>query len=65
MLLPQLKSAVRAVEGGTAVVIANGVKGGEMILDVMRGKPVGTFVTCNGHSEVVNSAEQLAEEGEL
>ena len=46
------------------MVIANGVAGGETILDVVRGKPVGTLVTSNGHSEVIASAEQLAEEGE-
>ena len=59
----QLKSAVKAVEGGTPVVIANGTKGEETILDIMRGKPVGTLVTSNGCSEVVVSAEQLADEG--
>lgn len=60
---PQLQSAVSAVEGGTPVVIANGTKGGEVILDVLRGRPVGTLVTSNGDSEIIESAEQLAESG--
>lgn len=45
------------------MVIANGLKGGEVILDVLKGKPVGTLVTSNGHSEVIEPAEQLAESG--
>ena len=44
----QLKSAVKAVEGETAVVIANGMRQGETILDSVRGKPVGTFITRYG-----------------
>ena len=47
------------------MVIANGTAGGETILDIVRGKPVGTLVTSNGHNDVVVSAEQLAEDGEL
>lgn len=62
---PQLQSAVSAVEGGTPVVIANGIKGGEVILDVLRGKQVGTLITSNGHSEVIESAEQLAESSKI
>ena len=64
MALAQLKSAVKAVEGGTPVVIANGTDGRETILEIVRGKPVGTLVTTNGHSEVIVSAEQLANEGQ-
>ena len=63
LCLPQLKSAVQAVEGSTAVVIANGLKQGDTILDIVKGKPVGTFVTRNGHTELVALAEQLADEG--
>ena len=44
----QLKSAMKAVEGETAVVIANGMRQGETILDIVRGKPVGTFITRYG-----------------
>lgn len=62
--LPQLKSAVKAVEGGTPVVIANGTKGEGTILNIVSGKPVGTLVTSNGHSEVIVSAEQLADQGQ-
>ena len=55
---------MKAVERGTPVVIANGTKGGETILEIVRGKSVGTLVTSNGHSEVIDSAEQLADEGQ-
>lgn len=61
----QLKSAVEAVEAGTAVVIANGLKQGETVLDIIRGKSVGTFITRNGHDESVVPVERLAEEGEM
>ena len=53
-----------AVEGSTAVVIANGLKQGETVLDIIRGKPVGTFITRNGHDEAVVPVERMAEEGE-
>jgi len=53
-----------AVEKDTAVVIANGLKQGETILDIVRGKQVGTFLTKNGRMELATSTEQLAEDGE-
>jgi delta-1-pyrroline-5-carboxylate synthetase len=59
----KLNSAVKVVEGGTPVVIANGTKGEETILDIVRGRPVGTLVASNGYSELTVSAEQLADEG--
>ena len=59
----QIKSAVAAVESDTAVVIANGVKQGETIMDIINGKPIGTFMTKNGHLELVVPADQLADEG--
>ena len=55
---------MEAVEGSTAVVIANGLKQGETVLDIIRGKPVGTFITRNGHDESVVPVERMAEEGE-
>ena len=55
---------MKAVEEGTPVVIANGTKGGETILEIVEGKPVGTLVTSNGHSEVMVSSEQLANGGQ-
>ena len=54
---------MKVVEGGTPVVIANGTKGEETILDIVRGRPVGTLVASNGYSELTVSAEQLADEG--
>lgn len=62
-LLTQLQSAVKAVEGGTAVVIANGLKQGETILDIIRGRPVGTLITRNGHDELVTPVDNLTDEG--
>ena len=59
----QLKSALEAVEGNTAVVIANGLKQGDTVLDIVRGRPVGTFITRNGHDELVVPVERMAEEG--
>ncbi|XP_064399418.1 delta-1-pyrroline-5-carboxylate synthase-like isoform X2 [Halichondria panicea] len=58
----KLQSAVRAVEGETAVVIANGMRQGETILDIVQGKPVGTFITRNGHIELATSGAVLADE---
>ena len=45
------------------MVIANGTKGDETILSIMKGHAVGTLVTSNGHSELTDSAEQLADDG--
>ena len=60
----QLQSALLAVEHGTAVVIANGIKQAETIMDIVKGKPVGTLVTKNGHSELAVSVDTLADDGE-
>ncbi len=51
------------MEGETAVVIANGMRQGETILDIVRGKAVGTFITRNGHIELATSGAALADEG--
>lgn len=59
----QLKSAVMAVERDTAVVIANGLKQGETILDIVKGKLVGTLITRNGHMEIATSTEHMANDG--
>lgn len=59
----KLKSAVEAVQNDTAVVIANGLKQGETILDIIEGKQVGTFITKNGHFELAASVDHLANEG--
>ena len=45
------------------MVIANGLKQGETVLDIIRGKPVGTFITRNGQDESVVPVERMAEEG--
>ena len=51
------------MEKDTAVVIANGLKQGETILDIVKGKQVGTFLTKNGQVELATNTEQLAEDG--
>ncbi len=54
---------MEAVQNDTAVVIANGLKQGETILDIIEGKQVGTFITKNGHFELAASVDHLANEG--
>ena len=55
---------MQAVKGGTAVVIANGLKQGETILDIIKGKQIGTLITRNGHTELAAPlADTLADEG--
>lgn len=56
---------MEAIQKDTAVVIANGLKQGEVILDIVKGKQVGTFITRNGHVELAETADQLAEDGAL
>ena len=51
------------MKGDTAVVIANGLKQAETILDIIRGKPVGTLVTKNGHDELVTPVDTMADQG--
>ena len=48
---------------GTAVVIANGLKQGEMILDIIKGKPIGTLITRNGQTELAASPDAMADDG--
>ena len=43
-------------EGQTAVIITNGQRQGETILDVVNGKPIGTLITQSGLEE---KAEQV------
>ena len=54
---------MHAVKEGTAVVIANGLKQGETILDIIKGKPIGTLITRNGHIELAAPPDALADEG--
>lgn len=51
------------MKNDTAVVIANGLKEGETILDIVRGKTVGTFLTKNGHVELEDTPDYLADRG--
>ena len=48
---------------GTSVVIANGLKQGETILDIIKGKPIGTLITRNGHTELAAPPDAMADEG--
>ena len=53
-----------ANEGDTAVVIINGRRQGEGILDVMRGRLIGTLVTQSSSEEMVTqSVEQMVQQG--
>ena len=52
-------------QGKTAVVIANGTRQGEMILDVIRGRPLGTFITASGETELAESPDVMANLGEF
>ena len=56
---------MRAVKEGTAVVIANGLKQGETILDIIKGKPIGTLITRNGQTELAAPPDAMADEGKL
>ena len=56
---------MRAVKEGTAVVIANGLKQGETILDIVKGKPIGTLITRNGQTELAAPPDAMADEGRL
>lgn len=60
----QLEAAEKvARNGSTAVVICNGKREGEVILDVMNGRQVGTLITSRGSSEVMESVDVVAEQG--
>ena len=56
---------MHAVKEGTAVVIANGLKQGETILDIVKGKPIGTLITRNGQTELAAPPDAMADEGKL
>ena len=55
-----MKSAEKAVnEGGAAVVIMNGRRQGEGILDVVRGRLIGTLITQSTGEETVTQPVEL------
>ena len=59
-------SAEKAVqEGQTAVIITNGCRQGDVILDVIRGHPIGTLITQSGQQELAQSPDIMAEQGNL
>ena len=51
------------MEGKTAVVITSGQRQGEMILDVVNGKLIGTLITQSGEEESSEPVHLLAEYG--
>ena len=60
----QLTSAEKAVnEGQTAVVIMNGRRQGEMILDVVNGHSIGTLVTQCGEERMLYPVDLMADQG--
>lgn len=55
---------MHAVREGTAVVIANGLKQGDTILDIIKGKQIGTLISRSGHTELAAPlADTMADEG--
>lgn len=55
---------MRAVqEGQTAVVIMNGRRQGEMILDVVNGRAIGTLVTESGEESSAYPVDLMADQG--
>ena len=59
-------SAEKAVEEGqTAVVITNGCRQGDVILDVIRGRPIGTLITQSAQQELAQSVDIMADQGKL
>ena len=51
------------MEGKTAVVITSGQRQGEMILDVVNGKLIGTLITQSGEEDSSEPVHLLAEYG--
>ena len=58
----KINAAVRASDGGCAVTIASGMSPRETILDIIRGRKVGTFITPDKDHSVVDTAV-IADEG--
>ena len=45
------------------MVICNGKRQGETILEIVKGKRIGTLITSTGATEMVESMDDLAEQG--
>ena len=58
----KIKAAVRASDGGCAVTIASGMTPRETILDVIRGRKVGTFITPD-KEQCISDTSVIADEG--
>ena len=60
----KIKAAVRASDGGCAVTIASGMSPRETILDIIRGRKVGTFITPD-KDQCISDTAIIADEGFL
>ena len=58
----KIKAAVRASDGGCAVTIASGMSPRETILDIIRGRKVGTFITPD-KDQCISDAASVSDEG--
>ena len=58
----KIKAAVRASDGGCAVTIASGTSPRETILDIIRGRNVGTFITPDKDHSIIDTGV-IADEG--
>lgn len=58
----KINAAVRASDGGCAVTIASGMSPKETILDIIRGRKVGTFITPD-KNQCISDTAMIADEG--
>ena len=58
----KIKAAVRASDGGCAVTIASGMSPRETIIDIIRGRKVGTFITPDKDHSIIDTSV-IADEG--
>ena len=50
-------------ESKTSVVICNGKRQGETLMDIVQGKQIGTLITNTGATEMIESVDVLADLG--
>ena len=50
-------------ESKASVVICNGKRQGETLVDIVQGKQIGTLITNTGATEMIESVDLLANQG--
>jgi len=60
----KIQAAVRASDGGCAVTIASGLSPKETIIDIIKGRKVGTFITPD-KDYITTDTAAVADEGLL